>query len=167
MAWLPFTPILYHISIYMSRALFYFFRLPLSWLSVNRFNYYHFTPNIIHLFKLLVKSFFFPFRLPFKVVGGFGLGLTATLSIIYTNIISYFLRLVKAFNFPFRLPWLSLWFALITIFLSTNIIPQLLLYVKHLFHRRPSALGAWFNVISITSFLSTNIIHLLHLKVKR
>lgn len=44
-------------------------------------------------------------------------GLPPTLSIIYINIISYFLRFVKAFNFPFRLPWLSLWFALIIIFL--------------------------------------------------
>lgn len=102
MAWLPFTLILYHISIYMSRALFYFFRLPFSRAFGYSFNYYHFTPNIIHLFKLLVKSFFFPFRLPFKVVGGFGLGFTANpISIIYINIISYFLMFVKAFNFSF------------------------------------------------------------------
>ena len=102
MAWLPFTLILYHISIYMSSLTLYFFRLPFSFGFGYSFNYYHFTPNIIHLFKLLVKALFLPFRLPFKVVGGFGLGLTANpISIIYTNIIPYFLMFVKAFNFPF------------------------------------------------------------------
>ena len=164
MAWLPFTLILYHISIYMSRALFYFFRLPLSWLSVNRFNYYHFTPNIIHLFKLLVKSFFFPFRLPFKVVGGFGLGLTANpISIIYTNIISYFLMFVKAFNLPFRLPWLS------SVCLNSFLI--LILYHNYFYMSSNKIIGVRLPLglvhCDIYYIFYTNIIHPLHLKVKR
>ena len=102
MAWLPFTLILYHISIYMSRALFYFFRLPLS-----RALDTHLTTTTLHLIlytflNCLSRLCFLPFRLPFKVVGGFGLGFTANpISIIYTNIIHLFKLFVKAFNFSF------------------------------------------------------------------
>lgn len=165
MAWLPFTLILYHISIYMSRALFYFFRLPFSFGFGYSFNYYHFTPNIIHLFKLLVKAFILPFRLPFKVVGGFGLGFTANpISIIYTNIISYFLMFVKAFisSFPSAVA-----FALACL----NSFLILILYHNYFYMSSTFFIGVRLPLglaqCDVYLILYTNIIHLLHLKVKR
>ena len=86
----------------MSRALFYFFRLPFS-----RALDTYLTTTTLHLIlytflNCLSRVLFLPFRLPFKVVGGFGIGLTANpISIIYTNIIHLFKLFVKAFNFSF------------------------------------------------------------------
>ena len=71
----------------MSRALFYFFRLPFS-----RALDTHLTTTTLHLIlytflNRLSRLLFLPFRLPFKVVGGFGSGLPPTH--IYFTLILY------------------------------------------------------------------------------